>query len=194
VSKCQSRVELDGLRKNILEAAFKAQEGHIPSAFSILEIVYGFYNRFHKEQLMIEGKKHHFILSKGHGSLALYAVLSHFGIISEDWKYTFASASSEYGGHPDSNKITGVEVSSGSLGHGLPIALGIALGKRIKKEDGRVYVLVGDGEINEGSNWESFLLLGKFNLRNLVVVVDCNDSGERALPLGSLSKKLEGFN
>ena len=181
---------LKSLRRDILLAATKAKEGHIPSAYSILELIYGFYSL----NIDLENKdRHRFVLSKGHGCLALYAVLSEFGHVSKDWKDNFSSFESAFGGHPDMNKIKGVEASTGSLGHGIGIALGIAYAQRLKKQKSNTFVLVGDGELNEGTAWESLMVANHHKLNNFVVIVDQNHSSDRAIDLGSLKNKFEAF-
>jgi transketolase len=171
------------LRQRILYAAYNAGEGHIPSAFSILDIVQAVYD--------VKGPSDRFILSKGHGCLALYAVLESRGMLSPYSLDFFARH--DLGGHPDRNKVSGVEASTGSLGHGLPIAVGMALAKKIKEEDGHVYCLIGDGEANEGSIWEAALLAAHHNLDNLTVIVDYNHSTDRAVALESLTRKFSAF-
>lgn len=177
------------MRRDILRAAFNAGEGHIASAFSILEVVDCIYESFNIGLT----KRDTFILSKGHASLAIYAVLSNKGLIHKDWVEEFCQFNSDFGGHPDSLKIPEVAISSGSLGHGLPFAVGIALAKKAEFEEGNVIVLVGDGELNEGSNWESLLVANHHNLYNLHIMVDFNHSGDRAISLGKLKSKFEAF-
>lgn len=174
------------LKQQIVVAAYNAGEGHIPSAFSILDIVEVLYRDILKPE-------DRFVLSKGHGCLALYAVLAANGIISEGTLDTFLEHKSILGGHPDRNKIQGVLCSTGSLGHGLPQAVGMALAKKIRNEPGRVFCLVGDGECNEGSIWESALLAAHHKLDNLTVIVDYNGSSERAVKTHSLRNKFEAF-
>jgi transketolase len=183
------------LRKLILEVGAIAQEGHIPSALSILDLVYVVYTKF----LSIESKgfagtdKNRFILSKGHASLGLYAVLHHVGIISEEELLTFTKYDSKLGGHPDRNKIPNVELSTGSLGHGLPQAVGIANALALKCSPGQVYVLIGDGEANEGTVWESALLASHHRLQNLTCIIDNNLSTNRALEVPDFSRKFRAF-
>ena len=183
------------LKRNILKASFDAKEGHIPSAFSILDILYVLYNQVLKIDPVCpsDENRDRFILSKGHASLGLYAVLSDKGFISTEELGTFAKFFSRLGGHPDCNKIPGVEASTGSLGHGFPIAVGIAMGLRIKKNTSRVFVIVGDGECNEGTIWETALLAVNHNLNNLTCIIDYNHSNDRALLLGSLNEKFTSF-
>lgn len=168
-------MEIDKLRKRILEVAYRDGMGHIPSALSILDIVYVLYNK-------VMTPDDQFILSKGHGCMALYAVLEDKGLF--DW-------STKAQGHP--KRGGAILASTGSLGHGLPMAVGLAKAKKIKKESGRVFVLIGDGEANEGTTWESAMLASHHELDNLVVIVDQNHSSDRALDTGDLRRKFSSF-
>ena len=114
------------LRKNILEVSYKAQAGHIPSAFSILETVYLMYSEILSDEDV-------FVLSKGHGCLALYAVFEKLGIISKEQLMSFSKFDSLLGGHPHRNKLKEIYASTGSLGHGLPICVGAALAKKMSQ-------------------------------------------------------------
>ena len=105
----------------------------------------------------------------------------------------FGKFGSILGGHPDRNKIPGIEASTGSLGHGLPLAIGIALGLKIKKLKNKVFVIIGDGECNEGTIWESSLLASHHNLSNLTCIIDHNHSTDRALKIDNLSTKFKSF-
>ena len=164
------------LTKHIITCAYKNQAGHIAPALSILDIIITLYNDVLKED-------DEFILSKGHGCLALYAVLWDKGYITEEQFYSFTQFDSILGGHPSSRKIPQVKLSTGSLGHGLPFAVGLAMAKKIKGEAGTVYCLIGDGEANEGSIWEAALIAGHHKLDNLVCIVDNNHSGDRAIEI-----------
>jgi len=170
----------------IIRLAFIGQEGHVPSALSILDLIDTVYKKY-----ITKNKLNKFVLSKGHGSLALYVVLEKYKIIKN--VNTFCSYFSKYGGHPDKNKIKGVESSTGSLGHGFPFASGMALGKKIKKENGKVFVLIGDGECNEGSIWETCLIANHHKLNNLICIIDHNKSTNRALIVDDLRKKFISF-
>lgn len=188
-------VELRALREEIIRAAMAAGEGHIPSAFSILDVLWVLYDRvlrFDPRDPSGEGRDR-FVLSKGHGSLGLYAVLAAKGFFPLEELRGFARYDSRLGGHPDRNKVPGVEASTGSLGHGLPIAVGMAMALRIKRSDRRVFVLVGDGECNEGSIWESALLAAHHELAGLTCIVDYNHSNDRALRLGDVAAKFAAF-
>ena len=184
---------LTELRRQILTASAHSKEGHVPSAFSILEILFVVYVVIPSKHNLIAGKDYDFILSKGHGSLALYAVLNAAGTINDDWINDFCREKSKYGGHPDKQKIPGVVASTGSLGHGLPIAVGRVLANRNKLISQRSYCLVGDGELNEGSIWESLLLIERFNLFEFCLIIDQNNSTTRAVPVSGLQNKLTSF-
>lgn len=173
------------IRKIIIEASFHAGHGHIPSALSIVEIL----SAIDK----IKTQDDIFVLSKGHGCLAYYAYLVYKGKISIDEIRNFGKNGSKLGGHPDRNKIKDVYASTGSLGHGFPIGVGSALAKKIKGQNGKVFCLIGDGESNEGSIWESMMIASKHKLDNLVCIIDNNNSQIRSLPSESLSNKFLHF-
>lgn len=191
----QNELTIKRLKREIIEATIKSGEGHIPSAFSIMDILWILYKNIMdiSPENFQEINRDHFILSKGHGSLALYAMLAELNFFDRAELGNFAQFDSILGGHPDCNKIPGVETSTGSLGHGMPMAVGMALGLKIKKFNKRVFVLVGDGECNEGAIWESALLAAHHNLNNLTCIIDYNHSTDRALLLGDLSEKFSAF-
>lgn len=186
---------LKKLRALIIEVAGVAKEGHVPSALSILDILFVTYKKFLplSDLSSIDNIGNRFILSKGHASMALYVVLHDFKKITTEELFSFARYESKLGGHPDRNKILGVEVSTGSLGHGLPQGIGMAKAMQIKKAVGHIYVLIGDGEANEGTIWESALLAPNHKLGNLTCIVDNNLSSERALDMGNIANKFEAF-
>ncbi len=169
-------LETKTLIKRILEIAYRDGMGHIPSALSILDIVWCLYDK-------VMTKDDQFILSKGHGCMALYAVLEAKGLL--DW-------SKPLQGHP--KRGGSILASTGSLGHGLPMAVGLAKAKKIKGEAGRVFCLIGDGECNEGTTWESAMIAAHHKLDNLMVFIDYNHSDDRALKVGDLGKKFEAFD
>jgi transketolase len=181
------------LRKKIVQAALNSGEGHIPSALSILDILYCLYVLLPTKIKTELSENDQFILSKGHGSLCLYAVLEEVKLIDSTWVNNFGEFGSDFGGHPDMRKINGVKASTGSLGHGLPISIGKILALRAKKIDCKIYCLVGDGELNEGSNWESILLASNYKMHELTLIIDSNKSGDRALDMSNLQEKLESF-
>lgn len=169
--------ELLELRKKIFLTAYGASIAHIPSAFSIVEILYALYI---KKLLKYDAKnpkmeeRDLFILSKGHGSLALYTILSNVGFFDENTLNTFSKPGSYLGGEPCIPDIPGVEASTGSLGHGLSIGIGMALAKKLDEKNNKVYVLLGDGECEEGTIWEAVMCASKYKLNNLVVIIDNN--------------------
>ena len=173
------------LKRQILQAAYLAKEGHIASAFSVLDILYVLYALV--LDVMPESPRHpdrdYFILSKGHASLALYAVLAESKFIKLDELALFARGVSRLGGHPCKQLVPGVEASTGSLGHGLPMAVGVAMSLKKEQRVERVFCVIGDGEMNEGSIWESLLLGGHHKLSKLTVILDYNHSNDRALKL-----------
>lgn len=194
--KCHlENTDLSHLRRKIIEATIKSKEGHIPSAFSILDILWVLYSKVlnvdPSNPLKIERDR--FVLSKGHGSLALYAVLAENRFFPLEELETFGCFESRLGGHPDCNKVPGVETSTGSLGHGLPMAVGMALGLKIKNAKSRVFCLIGDGEANEGSIWEACLVANHHALDNLCIILDYNHSTDRAIDLGDIESKFKSF-
>jgi transketolase len=146
-------------------------EKHDPSSYSTLDVLWVLYDR-------VLGEDDRFLLSKGHGPAAYYAVLAAKGFFPEEWLDDFGAFDSPLGYHPDRALVPGVEIASGSLGHGLPIAVGVALAGR------RVYVLVGDGELDEGSNWEAIQYAGRVGLERLTVVAVDNSSTTHGWPGG----------
>ena len=134
-----------------------------------------------------------FILSKGHGCLAQYAVLGSLGMITPQDMKLLGASKGILGGHPDMQKVPGVVASTGSLGHGFPMAVGIAYSKRNFSVSGKVFALLGDGECNEGAIWEAALPASNYGLNNLVAWIDFNHSGDRALALEPLAEKWAAF-
>jgi len=158
----------------------------------ILVELYGNVMRYKPEHPDWEDRDY-FILSKGHASAALYATLQNVGFISVTDLSNFSKYDSILGGHPDRNKVPGVEASTGSLGHGFPFAAGVALGLKIKAKPNKVYVLIGDGESNEGSIWETAMVAAHRKLNNLIGILDANQSTSRCLPLTNAVDKWTAF-
>ena len=154
-------------RTDILDAAYRAGRNgaHIAPSLSSVEICLSILSDF------VEGDDS-FILSKGHGALGYYAAMHQVGMISDEQFASFEMNGGEFPGQPSRSRDNKIEYSSGSLGMGLPYALGVALAKKDSK--GRVFVVVGDGELNEGSNWEAASLANQYGLDNLIVIVDNN--------------------
>ena len=164
------------LRKLIVQSLIGGGRGHMGSAMSLVEILRVLYDKFIKfdPKNLKKRNRDRLILSKGHGCLALYSILADKKFFSKELLNNTSKTGSILGGHPEYSKVPGVEASTGALGHGLPIAVGMSLAAKIKKEKHKIYVVVGDGEINEGSIWESALSASKHNLSNLKVFVDYN--------------------
>jgi transketolase len=177
--------------KSIIDLSFKKKEGHIPSSLSIIDILFVLYNDIINKENLNEVDRDRFILSKGHASLGLYCVLDFFNLLDENLD-SFCDFNSKIGGHP-STGLKYVEASTGSLGHGLPIAVGMSLAYKIKNYKGNVYTIIGDGESNEGTIWESALLASNHKLSNLYCIMDYNHSNDRALDLLDPIKKFESF-
>ena len=164
------------LRELILDALEGGGRGHIGSSLSPIEILRVLYDdimSYRPKEPKWEGRDR-FILSKGHGCLAQYALLADKGFFPKEELKKFCRKESFLGGHPEAGKIPGVEASTGALGHGLPIGVGMALGLRLKGDQQKVFVVMGDGECNEGSVWEAALEAGKHKLSNLVAIIDYN--------------------
>jgi transketolase len=174
----------DGLRR--LMSLMTGDEKHDPSATSTLDVLWVLYDRVLdvSPDRMDEPTRDRFYLSKGHGPMAYYAVLAAKGFIPVEWLPSFGRFDSPLGHHPDRVLVPGVEISSGSLGHGLPLAVGTALGLRAQGIASRVVVLVGDGELDEGSNAEAIAFAGAVALDALMVVVVDNDSSTHGWPGG----------
>lgn len=183
------------LRRQIVDMVVKGQDGHIPSAFSILDLItylYGHVLRINPKQPEWRGRDY-FVLSKGHGCLALYVNLHLHGFINDEDVRMFCKEGGILGEHPDMTQVPGVEASTGSLGHGFSFAVGIALGLRILGRNNRVFVLVGDGECHEGTVWEAAHVARNQGLGNLCVIVDWNKSGMQLLPHDDLPAKWQAF-
>lgn len=183
------------LKEKIIRIATEANEGHIPAALSILDLLWVLYDRVLdiNPKKITDPDRNRFILSKGHASIGLYVVLAEKGFINPETLQKFGKFDSCLGGHPDRIKVPGIEASTGSLGHGLPMAVGLALGAKIKNKPSKVYVIVGDGECNEGTIWESAMLAAHHKLDNLYCIVDHNHSGDQALNPGDIREKFESF-
>jgi transketolase len=164
------------LRRLVVQALEGGGRGHVGSSLSLIEIVRVLYDDVLRQRPAEPrwAGRDRFILSKGHGCLAQYALLADTGYFPVEELRTFCRRDSFLGGHPEAGKVPGVEASTGALGHGLPIGLGMAVAARIRKADTRVFVVMGDGEINEGSVWEAAMCAGKHGLANLTAIVDYN--------------------
>lgn len=183
------------LRKRIAQIVHNSKEGHIPSCYSIIDIIDCLYDhvlKFDSKKPYWE-ERDYFVLSKGHGAGALYVVLHKQGILSDEDLEKYSLPGGILGGHPDTTCVPGAEASTGSLGHGFPTAAGIALGLRIQNKNNRVFALLGDGECNEGSIWETALVAARQQLGNLVAIIDFNGSAAQILPVDPLGDKWRAF-
>ena len=192
--------EAQSSRRNILDMIMNAKAGHIGGDYSVIDILTTLY--FAVLELDPENPERTdtdcVVLSKGHASAALYATLAAVGYFPLDRLLTFMGPLSPLNGHPDRNKVPGVSTNTGPLGHGLPFAVGRALGSRLQGKPVRVVVVVGDGELQEGSNWEALMSAAHFRLDNLLVVVDRNTlqqgaGTEETSSLAPLEDKLRAF-
>ncbi len=198
------KIKLDSrskyLRKLVLECLFGGDRGHMGSAMSLIEILRVLYDKvlkYNSNQPLLSNRDR-LILSKGHGCLALYAILSDKDFFSKKILKSSSRFYSILGGHPEFDKVPGVEASTGALGHGSPIGLGIALGAKIEKKKFHTYVIVGDGEINEGSFWEASMIASKHKLSNYHIIIDYNKiqsygQTKNVMQLEPLKEKLSSF-
>lgn len=188
------------IRKNIIKMVYNASSGHIGGALSCVDILAALYfermnidpqnpNKFDRDR---------FIFSKGHSSPAIYATLYEKGFLLEEEMDGFRKFGESLQGSPDMLKVSGIDMSTGSLGQGLSIGCGMALSSKIDEIDNNVYVLLGDGELQEGMVWESVMFANQYKLDNLMAIVDVNGlqidgSTDEVMSLGSITKKFESF-
>ena len=190
-------------RKNVVSMVFNAQSGHIGGALSAVEILTVLFNKCMKIVPMWDKdvefeKRDRFILSKGHASSAFYSVISQLGYIPKEELMTFRKFGSRLQGHPNF-RCPGVEIPTGSLGQGLSIGCGIATALRLDKNPANVFVLMGDGELQEGNVWEAFMHVSHLKLSNIVAIIDRNrlqidGNTEDVKSLDNLKSKIEAFN
>lgn len=206
---CREAIMTDGelkhlswkLRKDIIDIIMSGGGGHIGGDMSILNTLLVLYDKYMHitPETINDPNRDRFILSKGHSMEAYYAILAYKGFLNlEDIKKRYSKFGSPYIGHPN-NKLKGIEMNSGSLGHGLPVCVGMALAGKMDKRNYRVYTIMGDGELAEGSVWEGAMAASNYNLDNLCAVIDRNHlqiSGntEDVMKLENLSKRWESFN
>lgn len=188
------------LRREVIKMIYTANSGHPGGALSAADIVAVLY--FHI--MRIDSKdpqwedRDRFILSKGHACPILYAAMALKGFFPKENLNTLRRLNSSLQGHPDMRKTRGVDMTTGSLGQGLSVGVGMALGGKLDKKDYRVYVVLGDGEIDEGQIWEAAMFASKYKLDNLLTIVDYNKlqldgSTEKVMPLEPLVDKWKAF-
>lgn len=177
-----------------------AKSGHYTSVFSCAELFSVLY--YHVLSLDSMNPKwedrDRFVLSKGHAAIGLYPVLADLGFFPKDWLDTYTRVGSPLGDHPDMRKVPGIDFSSGSLGQGLSVSVGMALGGKMSQKDFTVYCMLGDGELNEGQIWEAAMSASRFSLNNLVAIVDRNQMSldgftEEVMPVNPIDEKFKAF-
>ena len=184
------------VRKHIINTLYHAQSGHPGPSLSIADIMTGLFFQVMKTEP--EKLRDIFILSKGHAAPCLYAILAELGVISTDDLLTLRDLGSPLQGHPVKNTLPFIDASTGSLGQGLSVGIGYALGIKLKQQQRRVYVIIGDGECQEGQIWEAAMSAAKFQLDNLVAIVDYNKlqndgAVKDIMPLEPITNKWESF-
>lgn len=185
----------NNLRKHVLRMVYEKQSGHIGGSFSIAELIAVLYSNYD----LISDDASKLILSKGHAVPILYAALYEQGLLSEEDFNSFREVNSPLQGHPDKCRLKYMHATTGSLGQGLSISIGYALGMKLKNiEQAASFCIVGDGEMQEGQVWEAFMLAPKFKLDNLICFIDCNGSQNDGLVNDTLSleplvKKIKSF-
>lgn len=164
------------IRRRDLQAVFEAGAGHIGGEMSVIDLLTALY--FHilsvDPQNPLKPDRDRLVLSKGHTANALYVVLAEKGFIPKEELSTFLQPLSRLNGHPNRTKVPGVETNTGPLGHGLPVAVGMASAAKLDKASWRTFVITGDGEMQEGSNWEAIMSAAQFGLDNLTLIIDHN--------------------
>jgi len=187
------------IRRTIIHMVNRGNASHVGSGLSMVEILNAVYKTVDREKILKQSNdRDRVILSKGHGTSGLYAVMFHHGLIPKEKIDTYFMDGSIMAGHT-SHFIDNVEHSTGALGHGLPVGLGIALGSRSKGYKNRTFVVVGDGELHEGSNWEAIMYAGSKKVGNLCLLVDNNERSQMgntsdACSLYPIEQKFEAFN
>ncbi len=188
------------IRKEVIQMTTAAGSGHPTTCFSATELLIALYNRVLRFRANEPAwpDRDRFLLSKGHAAPLLYAVMAHAGYFPIDRLITLRKLDSPLQGHPEKRRLAGIEASTGSLGQGVSIGIGMALAARIDRKDYRTYVLTGDGEIEEGQVWEAAMFAGTHKLDNLCVIIDANKLQQDGwvkdtLALDPLAPKWESF-
>lgn len=183
------------LRKTVLEMAYYGQDANLQSIFSSIDIIDVLYQKVLKisPDAVDNPDRDYFVLSKGQATMGLLSELAVLGFLPLDEIKTACRIDSRISMQADRTKLPGVEISAGSLGHGFPIAVGIAWGNKLSGRRNNVYVLAGDGEMNEGTMWEAALFAASEKLSNLTLIVDDNSSLQTMLDVGDIGEKLKAF-
>jgi transketolase len=190
------------IRKDLINFIYRIGMGHLGGELSMVELAVGLYYKYlnYDPKNPKWEERDRFILSKGHCSETLYTIFADLGMYTQDYmvEHFETLGTAKFGMHSNRKYVPAIEVSAGSLGHGLPVGVGMALGDRRLRQNWRTIVLVGDGEMNEGTNWEALMAAGQFRLGNLVGIVDRNHlqmttSTKEGMDIDPLDKKLEAF-
>jgi transketolase len=182
------------IREHILRVSQASGHGHIPTCFSVVELLVALYGTLrHRPQEPLWPERDVFVLSKGHAALALYSTLAHCGYFPPEDVFSFGAHGSRFGCHADRLKVPGIEASTGSLGHGIGLAAGMALAFQMEASPRQAYTLIGDGESNEGSVWEAIMVAAHRALAPLTVLYDDNGSQSRCLPVDQPAGRFRSF-
>lgn len=190
------------MRKDALDMALAAgnEASHFGAGFSIIDILAVLYGKVMKYNIQNPQweERDRFILSKGHGTLGYYSALAESGFFNKEELLTFEKNDSFLLGHPVKKREKGIEFTNGSLGMGLSLGIGVSLANRMKQKNNIVYVLMGDGECNEGSVWEAFMAASQYKLTNLVAIIDRNHlqlggNTKEVMDVGNIANKIESF-
>jgi transketolase len=190
------------IRKDLLNFIYRIGMGHLGGELSIVEVAVALYYHYLNYDPLNpkQADRDRLVLSKGHCSETLYTIFSDMGCFTMDYMVDHFETlhTAKFGMHSNRKYVDQIEVSAGSLGHGLPIAVGLALGARKQKKDWRTFVIVGDGELDEGTNWEALMAGGHYQLGNLVLIVDKNKlqmtgTTEQVMNIDPLDRKIEAF-
>lgn len=199
-SASELRALADQIRIRSLQMVHRARLGHPGGDFSAADILVTLYRGILRIDPKNPGapERDRFIMSKGHCSASLYATLAQTGFFDADELHAYMAPLSFLNGHPDRNKVPGVEANTGPLGHGLPIAVGCALAAKMDSASWRTFVLTGDGELQEGSNWEAAMAAAQYQLDNLTVIVDRNriqqgDFTENTIGMEPIAERWKAF-
>jgi transketolase len=188
-------MQLSKMRYRVCELVSKSNEGHLLSSLSALDTIFAIYSCvLRKSELSSDYPfKDKFVLSKGHAALGLYVALEELGFIEKQELDNFCQSGSNFGGHPDATKFNLALASTGSLGHGFPICVGLAYSTQLQKSNSRIFCLIGDGESMEGTLWESLNLVKSLGLSNITLMVDYNNSHTMSANTLQLSNTFESF-
>ncbi|NLV50875.1 MAG: transketolase [Clostridiales bacterium] len=190
------------IRKDLVTFVYRIGMGHLGGELSMVEVAVALYYHYMNYDVMDPKKqdRDRFVLSKGHCSETLYSIFADLGAYTQDYMVEHFEVldKTKFGMHTNRKYVPQIELSAGSLGHGLSVALGMALAARKQKKGWRTFVMVGDGELNEGSNWEAIMAAAHYRLANLVLIIDKNKlqmtgTTEQVMNIDPLDKKLEAF-